>query len=111
MTTAPPAFPRRGRFGSVVDGSARLGLEHADEVPGEEFLVLREVELVRPRYTGGDTAEGRDQGANHHGVRDSPLTDVLGGEPHESFREASSSVNLLGGERCGMRRRASVHDE
>ena len=89
----------------MVDRTRRFCLEDADEVPGEEFLVLREVELIRPRYRRADAAEGRDEGTDDRRVRDSPLTDVLGGEPHESFREASSSVNLLGGERCGMRGR------
>ena len=96
-----------GRFCSVVDDPLRLGLEHAGDVPGEELLVLREIEAVRPRYGRADRAEGRDERADDHGVSpgsrdgDAVFASVLRSDLHQGFREASSSFHFLGGERCG----------
>ena len=94
---------------------AGVGLSSRTKPRSSLIRVLHEVEAVRSRYRCADGAERRDEGADDHGVspsrrdRDAVLASVLGGEPHESFREASSSVNLLGRERRGMRGRR-IHE-
>ena len=98
-----------GRGASVINGLARLGLEDADEVRGDELLVVPEVEAVRPGYRRADTAEGGHKGTDYHRLRDSVLASVLGGE-YENFREASPSVHLSGGE-LGGRQHRFVHAE
>lgn len=93
----------------MVDRTGRFRLEDPNEIRCEERFVLGEVEAVRPGDRRTHAAESGDKGADHHGIADGVGTGMLGGDPYQSFREASPRVNLLGGERCGMRRWGHLH--